>query len=45
MLLVDGCGHLAPGECWRSVLPGMVEFLSVEPPLVGVETTVKGKAE
>lgn len=45
MLIVDGCGHLTPGECWRSVLPGMVGFLTAEPSLVGVEKTVVGKVE
>ena len=45
MLIVDGCGHLTPGECWKSVLPGMVAFLSAQPPSIDVEKTVKGKAE
>lgn len=45
MLIVDGCGHLAPGECWRPVLRGMLDFLTAQPPLAGVEKTVAGKPE
>ncbi len=45
MLIVDGCGHLTPGECWRPVLHGMIDFLTAEPPLAGVEKTVAGRPE
>ncbi len=40
MLIVDGCGHLTPGECWRPVLHGTLDFLTAQPPLLGVEKTV-----
>ena len=33
MLIVDGCGHLAPGECSRPILKGTVEFLKAQPAL------------
>lgn len=45
MLIVDGCGHLAPAECWRSILPGVVSFLTAEPPMVDVEKSVVGEVE
>ncbi len=45
MLIVDGCGHLAPGECWRPVLRGMLDFLTPEPPPTRAEKTVTGKVE
>ena len=40
MLVVNGCGHLAPAECSRPVLKGMVEFLRAEPAVAGVEMEV-----
>ena len=43
LLVVDGCGHLAPSECSGPVLKGMVEFLRAEPPPVGVDREVAGK--
>ena len=42
LLLVDGCGHLAPAECSRPVLRGTVQFLRAEPPPRGGEQTVPG---
>ena len=45
MLIVDGCGHLTPSECSRPVLHGMLDFLTAQPSLAGVEKTVPGKAE
>jgi pimeloyl-ACP methyl ester carboxylesterase len=27
MLVVDGCGHLAPSECWKPVVAGTLKFL------------------
>ncbi len=45
MLIVDGCGHLTPGECWRPVLHGTLDFLTAQPPLLGVEKTVAGRPE
>ena len=43
MLIVDGCGHLAPSECWKPVLHGMLGFLTAQPPLADVERSVAGK--
>ncbi|MCU1323909.1 MAG: alpha/beta hydrolase fold protein [Acidobacteriaceae bacterium] len=31
MAVVEGCGHLAPSECWQPVLEGTVDFLRAEP--------------
>ena len=45
MLIVDGCGHLTPAECWRPVLHGMLDFLTAQPPLIDMEKTVAGKPE
>ena len=45
MLIVDGCGHLAPAECWKPVLHGMLGFLTAEPPLVNVDSTVNGRSQ
>jgi len=42
MLIVDGCGHLAPGECSKPVLAGTLNFLQAYPPLKGWERTVPG---
>ncbi len=42
LLLVDGCGHLAPAECSKPILSGTVKFLKAEPPLQGGELTVPG---
>jgi pimeloyl-ACP methyl ester carboxylesterase len=45
LLIVDGCGHLAPGECAKPVLKGTIDFLKAEPPPKGVETKVDGTAK
>jgi pimeloyl-ACP methyl ester carboxylesterase len=42
LLVVEGCGHLAPAECWRPVVKGTVDFLKTENPAAGVVTTVAG---
>jgi pimeloyl-ACP methyl ester carboxylesterase len=43
LLVIGGCGHLAPGECARPVLKGTIEFLKAEPPLPrGGERMVDG---
>lgn len=42
MLVVEGCGHLAPSECWRPVVKGTVDFLKSEPPTQGAVMTVPG---
>ncbi len=43
LLVIDGCGHLAPGECSRPVLRGTVEFLKAQPPPRGAQIVVRGK--
>ena len=40
--VVEGCGHMAPMECWQPVLQSTVEFLKAEPPMQGGEKTVPG---
>jgi pimeloyl-ACP methyl ester carboxylesterase len=40
LLVIDGCGHLAPAECWRPVVKGTVDFLKAEQPAIGAETNV-----
>ncbi len=42
MLIVEGCGHLAPAECSRPVLAGTLKFLEAHPPLSGWEARVPG---
>ncbi len=42
LLVVAGCGHLAPSECTRPVLRGSIDFLSAHPPTRGGEETVPG---
>ena len=42
LLEIAGCGHLAPGECARPVLHGMVHFLKAEPVIKGGESVVQG---
>lgn len=42
MLVVAGCGHLAPLECSAPVVSGTVGFLRAEPALRGGEATVPG---
>ncbi len=45
MLLVTGCGHLAPGECRVPVLDATLRFLEAHPALKGGEAIVNGKAQ
>jgi pimeloyl-ACP methyl ester carboxylesterase len=40
--VIEGCGHLAPGECAPPVTDSTVEFLQSEPPMKGGEKTVPG---
>ncbi len=42
LLVVDGCGHLAPAECPEPVVKGTVDFLNAEEPAVGGEKDVAG---
>jgi pimeloyl-ACP methyl ester carboxylesterase len=42
LLVVDGCGHLAPAECTRPVLRATIAFLHAEPPMQGGERVVPG---
>lgn len=45
ILVVDGCGHLAPGECMKPVLQGTVKFLKSQPAMSGQEMQVQGRVE
>jgi pimeloyl-ACP methyl ester carboxylesterase len=42
LLIVEGCGHLAPSECTKPVVAGTLKFLEAHPPLPGGEQTVQG---
>jgi len=42
LLVISGCGHLAPGECARPVLQGTIDFLKAVPAIKGGEATVDG---
>ena len=42
MTVIEGCGHLAPGQCWHSSLATTVHFLQAEPELKGFEQTLPG---
>jgi pimeloyl-ACP methyl ester carboxylesterase len=35
LLGVEGCGHLAPGECAKPVLAGTIQFLGAQPAMQG----------
>ena len=35
LVVVDGCGHLAPAECSKPVIESTVRFLKAEPPMNG----------
>jgi pimeloyl-ACP methyl ester carboxylesterase len=43
LLVLDGCGHLAPSECSSAALPETAEFLIAEPPLRGGEREMPGR--
>ena len=45
LLVVAGCGHLAPGECSGPILRKTIEFLKADPPLRGDATTVDGTVQ
>jgi pimeloyl-ACP methyl ester carboxylesterase len=38
--VVEGCGHLAPLECWRPVAEATDKFLRAKIPVAGEETTL-----
>jgi pimeloyl-ACP methyl ester carboxylesterase len=42
MDVIEGCGHLAPGQCANSVLAGTVDFLKAPRPFAGVERVLPG---
>jgi len=44
LLIVDGCGHLAAGECAHPVLKNTIQFLTTDPPPPPAEFTVDGLA-
>jgi pimeloyl-ACP methyl ester carboxylesterase len=37
--VIEGCGHLAPGECWQPATDATVDFLRSEPAMQGGERT------
>jgi len=43
MTVIDGCGHLAPVQCWHSSLKTTIDFLKAEPAMKGVEETLPGR--
>ena len=43
LLVVEGCGHLAPSECVGPVTKGTVDFLKSVPAEMGVERSVAGR--
>ncbi len=45
LVLVNGCGHLAPAECSKPVLAATLRFLQAQPPLRGGEITVQGASQ
>ncbi len=42
LVVVDGCGHLAPGECAHPVLQATVSFLNSSPPIRELELSLQG---
>ena len=42
LLLIEGCGHLAPAECTRPILRGTLEFLLANPTQEPYTRTVPG---
>ncbi|CAN5502004.1 alpha/beta hydrolase [soil metagenome] len=44
MTVVEGCGHLAPSECWKPVLEGTIDFLRAEPVPRGVRRVFPASA-
>lgn len=39
--IIDGCGHLAPLECWQPVAKTTEEFLHAQPPIQREENTLQ----
>ncbi|HEU4635063.1 MAG TPA: alpha/beta hydrolase [Edaphobacter sp.] len=39
--IIEGCGHLAPLECWRPVEKTTAEFLHAQPPVIDQETMLQ----
>ena len=42
MLILEGCGHLAPQECSKPILRGTLKFLEAPLPVEPIEQTVPG---
>jgi pimeloyl-ACP methyl ester carboxylesterase len=40
--VIEGCGHLAPLECWQPVAEATDTFLKAQPPMQGGEKTFPG---
>jgi pimeloyl-ACP methyl ester carboxylesterase len=45
LLVVQGCGHLAPGECSQPILRSTIRWLKADPPPNGVEVTIDGNSK
>jgi pimeloyl-ACP methyl ester carboxylesterase len=39
--IIEGCGHLAPLECWQPVARTTEEFLHAQPAMIGQEKTLQ----
>lgn len=39
--IIEGCGHLAPLECWPPVAKTTEEFLDAQPPVIDQEKTLR----
>jgi len=40
--VIQGCGHLAPGQCANAALEGTVDFLNAPQPVDGIERILSG---
>jgi pimeloyl-ACP methyl ester carboxylesterase len=40
--VIEGCGHLAPGQCANATLRGTVDYLNAPEPIENVERTLPG---
>ena len=45
LVIIQGCGHLAPGECPKPVLASTIQFLKAQPPMQGGEESLPGTAQ
>ncbi|SFS21556.1 Pimeloyl-ACP methyl ester carboxylesterase [Granulicella pectinivorans] len=40
LVVMEGCGHLAPAECWKPVEETTLDFLKADPPLAPGQKTI-----